>query len=75
MQVLRDGVTNTDYRSMYLNFENCCSFYAGSLVDQVKKDFEDTFSKSRQVTITDVNKTGFFKRLLQLFLRVLSPMM
>ena len=69
------GGANTDYRSMYLNFENCCSFYAGSLVDQVKKDFEDTFSKSRQVTITDVNKTGFFKRLLQLFLRVLSPMM
>ena len=69
------GGANTDYRSMYLNYENCCSFYGGSIVDRVKKDFEDTFSKSRQVTITDVNKTGFFKRLLQLFLRVLSPMM
>lgn len=69
------GGVNTDYRSMYLNFENCCSFYGGQIVSRVKKDFEDTFANSRQVTITDVNKTGFFKRLLQLFLRVLSPMM
>lgn len=69
------GGANTDYRSMYLNYENCCSFYGGTMVRQVKKDFEDTFSKSRQVTINDVNKTNFFKRLLQLFLRVWSPMM
>ena len=69
------GGANTDFRSMYLNFENCCSFYGGTMVRQVKKDFEDTFSKSRQVTINDVNKTNFFKRLLQLFLRVWSPML
>ncbi len=69
------GGANTDYRSMYLNFENCCSFYGGSIVGRVRKDFEETFAASRQVTISDVNRTGFLKRLLQLVLRVWSPMM
>lgn len=68
------GGANTDYRSMYLNFENCCSFYGGGIVEEVKKDFEDTISHSRQVTLKDVENTSFIKRLIQLFLRVWSPM-
>ncbi len=69
------GGANTDYRSMYLNFENCCSFYGGSVVECVKKDFEDTFRHSRQVTMKDVNHTPFLKRIAQLCLRVWSPML
>ena len=69
------GGANTDYRSMYLNFENCCSFYGGSIVEKVKKDFEDTFRHSRQVTLKDVENTSFFKRIVQLCLRVWSPML
>ena len=69
------GGANTDYRSMYLNFENCCSFYGGSIVRSVKHDFEDTFSHSRQVTMQDVNNTSFFKRLVQIILRIWSPML
>ncbi len=69
------GGANTDYRSMYLNFENCCSFYGGSMPDKVKADFEDTFTHSHLVTIEDIDKTPFIKRLIQVFLRIFSPMM
>ena len=69
------GGANTDYRSMYLNFENCCSFYGGSIVADVKADFREMFSHSHPVTEKDVNNTSFFKRLCQIFFRVLGPMM
>ena len=69
------GGANTDYRSMYLNFENCCSFYGGTMVNSVKHDFEETFALCRQVTMQDVNNTSFGKRLMQIILRIWSPML
>ncbi len=69
------GGANTDYRSMYLNFENCCSFYGGRIVQDVKRDFESMFRTSRNIALKDVNNTPFYKRLLQLILRVWSPML
>ena len=69
------GSANMDFRSMYLHFENCCSFYGGSMPAAVKHDFEDTFSKSRLITMEDVSKTPFIKRILQLMLRIWSPML
>ena len=69
------GGANTDYRSMYLNFENCCSFYGGSMPGRVKADFQEMFSHSRLVTQKDVDRTPFIKRLLQIVFRLLSPMM
>ncbi len=69
------GGANTDYRSMYLNFENCCSFYGGSMPREVKADFEDTFTHSRLVTKEDIKNTPFLKRIAQTVLRVFSPMM
>jgi len=69
------GGANTDYRSMYLNFENCCSFYGGSMPGRVKADFQEMFSHSRLVTKKDVDRTPFIKRLLQIIFRLLSPMM
>ena len=69
------GGANTDYRSMYLNFENCCSFYGGSMPWHVKRDFMDTFMHSRQVTQRDIENTSFLKRLCQIIFRILGPMM
>jgi len=69
------GGANTDYRSMYLNFENCCSFYGGSMSGRVKRDFEEMFSHSHLVTRQDVEKTPLIKRIMQIVFRVLSPMM
>ncbi len=69
------GGANTDYRSMYLNFENCCSFYGGTIVQSVKADFTDMFAHSHAVTQQDIDNTSFFKRLCQIVFRVLGPMM
>ena len=69
------GGANTDFRSMYLNFENCCSFYGGTIVPEVKADFEDTISHSRQVTMEDVNNISFKNRILQVILRIWGPLL
>lgn len=68
------GGANTDYRSMHLNFENCCSFYGGSIPGKVKKDFIDMFSHSRCITGEDVESVPLFRRILQIVFRVVSPM-
>ena len=69
------GSANMDFRSMYLHFENCCSFYGGSMVEKVKKDFEITLEECRQVTMEQVKKTPLWKRIFQILFRVWSPMM
>ncbi len=69
------GGANTDYRSMYLNYENCCAFYGGSMPRQVKADFADTFTHSHPVTKEDVKNVHPVKRILQTVLRVFAPMM
>ena len=69
------GSANMDFRSMYLHFENCCSFYGGSMVNEVKNDFEQTLQQCHRVSLEDVKKTPLWKRVFQLIFRVCSPMM
>ena len=44
------GTINLDYRSLYHHFENGCFFYGSKAVADMKADFENTFSQSREVT-------------------------
>ena len=69
------GSANMDFRSMYLHFENCCSFYGGSMVSEVKNDFETTLKECRKVTMEQVKKTPLWKRIFQIMFRIWSPMM
>ena len=69
------GSANMDYRSMYLHYENCCSFYQSSIAQKVKSDFEKTLSQCHNITLEEVKKTPFLKRLYQIVFRVLSPLM
>ena len=69
------GSANMDYRSMYLHFENCCSFYGGGMVKAVKTDFIKTLDECHKVTLDEVKNTPFFKRLFQFLFRIWSPMM
>lgn len=45
------GTINTDYRSLYLHFENACLFVDHPVVAEVKQDFEDTFPRCEEVTL------------------------
>ena len=69
------GSANMDFRSMYLHFENCCSFYGGSMVQAVKEDFNKTLGECRRVTLEQVKKTPLRKRIFQIVFRIWSPMM
>ncbi len=44
------GTSNLDYRSLYLHFENNVLLIGGKAVEQIAKDFEDTFPQCREVT-------------------------
>ena len=44
------GTINTDYRSLYLHFENACFFVDHPVVAEVKQDFESTFPRCRELT-------------------------
>ena len=69
------GTANMDYRSLYLHFENCCAFYGGNVVSEVKKDLDEIISQSREITLETVAETSKIKRLIQVFLKFIAPLM
>ena len=69
------GSANMDYRSLYLHFENCCSFYGGQVVKDVKEDFDIILSESRRITEDDLAAVPRKKKLLQLLLKFFAPVM
>lgn len=69
------GSANMDYRSMYLHYENCCSFYGGSMVSAVKADYLQTLKSCHMVTLEEVKRTPLYKRIFQIVFRIWSPMM
>ena len=68
------GSINLDYRSLYLHFE-CGTLMIGSnAVRQLKEDCQETFSKSKLMTLEDC-RTNFFGLLVDGVLRALSPLL
>ena len=62
------GTINLDYRSLYLHFENGVFLYDCKAVEDVGKDFVETFAQCREVT-KDYRgrKLGLGRTLLRLF--------
>lgn len=69
------GSANMDYRSLYLHFENCSIFYGGHMIRDVKQDVDETLTQCHEVTLEDVAKTPFYKRVCQTLFRFFAPMM
>lgn len=67
------GTINLDFRSLYLHFENGVFFYDCRIVPEVKKDFEDMFSVSREVEDDQLPHRPL--RLWQSILRLFSPLL
>lgn len=61
------GSINTDYRSLYLHFENACYFVDHPVVAEVKKDFLETFPRCEAVVL----KTRRFNLLYDAYLSIL----
>lgn len=69
------GTANMDYRSLYMHFECCIAFYYASTVLKVKKDIVRTLRESREITPQQLELTPRYKRLVQLLLRIIAPLM
>ncbi|MCD8248937.1 MAG: cardiolipin synthase [Lachnospiraceae bacterium] len=73
-QIATVGTINLDYRSLYLHFECGTFLYRCSAVMDVKRDFEDCFAKSREVSLADCRE-GLVGGIINSALRVLAPLM
>ena len=69
------GSANMDFRSLYLHFENCCAFYGGEIVRDVRRDIEHCFAVGHEVTLREVSATPLHRRLLQIIFRFFAPLM
>ena len=69
------GSANMDFRSLYLHFENCCAFYGGRIIGDVRRDIESCFAVGREITLADVKRTPLLRRLLQIIFRFFAPLM
>lgn len=69
------GSANMDYRSLFLHFENCISFYGGSMPNKVKKDMLACFDASHEVTLLETQQTKPLRRLLQMGAKFFAPVL
>lgn len=69
------GTSNLDYRSLYHHFENNVFLYGGTVVEQIRQDFEDVFPQCTEVT--DRYRSGRKKvlRMWQCILRLIAPLL
>ena len=69
------GTINMDYRSLYHHFENGCLFTTQSALQDMKADFVEMFSVSREVTEDYRSGLSSFHRFWDLILRFFAPLM
>ena len=69
------GTINMDYRSLYHHFENGCLYADCEAVADTKRDFEEMFRVSKDVTEYYANGRGAFLRFGQMLLRLAAPLM
>lgn len=69
------GTINLDYRSLYHHFENGCLYCCNQAVLDTRRDFQEMFSQSREVTEQYRTGRSAGLRLFQLFLRLFAPLL
>ena len=69
------GTINFDFRSFFLHQECAVWLYRTSALEGLRRDVEETISRSGRITGDELKDTFAAKRLLQAVLRVFAPMM
>lgn len=69
------GTINTDYRSLYQNFENGIYLYKNIEVLKIEQDFEVTQALSEEVTLESLSKMPMFHRLGGYLFSLIGPLM
>ena len=68
------GTINLDYRSLYLHFECGVYIYQASTIKDIKNDFLETITLSKEITQVDVAH-GKFRGWTEAILRVFAPLL
>lgn len=69
------GTINTDYRSLYQNFENGVYLYKNLEVIKIEQDFEKTQALSEEVTLESLSKMPIAHRLGGYLFSLIGPLM
>lgn len=69
------GSINLDYRSLYLHFECATYMYGTGTERKIRKDFEDTLKRSKEITLFDCDKRSLFSCAVSAVLRMMAPLL
>lgn len=69
------GTINTDYRSLYQNFEDGVYLYKNLEVLNIEQDFEKTQALSEEVTLESLSKMPMAHRLCGYLFSLIGPLM
>ena len=69
------GSVNLDFRSQYLNFECAVYIYRNSVIEEIRKDIEETLKKCARMTVESYEALPFGHRFCGQALRLIAPLM
>lgn len=69
------GSVNLDFRSLYLHYENGVFLCGAPAVAEVKKDIEHTLSLSREITLEEVLRRPWYRKLAGAVFNLFAPLM
>ncbi len=68
------GTTNIDFRSFHLHFENTALLYKDETIKDIISSFNDDITVSRKVNPKEWKKRSYYKRFIETFARLFSPL-
>ncbi|HHV64198.1 MAG TPA: cardiolipin synthase [Peptococcaceae bacterium] len=69
------GTINMDYRSLFLHFECGVWLYGCGVIKDMYNDFINTLEKCQEITLQDLQRIHWYKKLLGFILRIFAPLM
>ena len=69
------GTINLDYRSLYHHFECATYMYQTACIRDIEKDFRDTLSKCREVTMESIKNEKLYYKVMGSLMQFIAPMM
>lgn len=68
------GTVNFDYRSLYLHFECGVWMYQTKIIQDIQRDFEETFAKCQEMELEEYRRLSMGKRVFGAVLKMLAPL-
>lgn len=69
------GTINLDYRSLYHHFECAAYMYDTECIDEIEKDFVETMSKCKRITLETIKKEKLYYKITGFILKGFAPLM